>query len=1070
MSFLPKRKTQWKKVQKTDTSSSYESPQKQISELRYAINLNACAGREVIFSEHLRPYFCNEIAKLFYEAKSPCYLVKVGEAIFDASLQNKKIDLYLSARIAQQIKLGTHVGDEASLVNIEFLPLFKVPVLQKVSIYVSNCCINLKDSYIVNKMLYNKLVNDQDVISTVYNDFRVQLSEEPGVIQGMTQLKFYSLSNFYYFFVEISQEVFDENRYVKQLNLELYIKYFKKLISRICDSHIYHEVKIVVYGRMFYPQFLNLEETQLNCIKGGVDFNSFQINWRGEVFKDYYDFLDICLPMEKEKAVILFKKVLFNFIRKLRWRLSCSEFYNLYSFRDETVNQFEGKLAPSASTNFLEALNLFLASGEIEKIKYNSNMCGIKCVVFSCGDCVYNVERYFIDLFQYIVSEEDIKIYFYAFKNQARLSSVLVRYRTYKYIQVERQDAKKSEETYNEESKADARCPQLADLNRLNISIDSFFINIQNGKEGILRKCVKHSYSKTFNQILGQSIYFDRVKDVCLRESDLHFIQQNYKGIINYKNQTNLLHLDNETIKGMYPQFGEVLTTVFKTCGHDRHYVPFDIAANFQEEEKDSKYMFLHEISFIDLFGQSKPSMGSFNLWNESNTPVLTHSKSPTPKTSTENLVRTSLHDSFFNYAKPGQLREANLLSYLKGRKNDSKVPVRGFNDSPVRPFKLKNYKKPLNDYELRLGGQGNQYTLYNLRNDSNFLDTLISNVLCKGYQLMYYNERHVMSKKETSHVISQRTSNYPKTLYTTPQKISIFGDSFVLPYSSIYRFVYHYELLQSQEKGFLHRKVEFSQLETFPWQTIENMYYSDEYTFSDMEKIHQHFWQTRYIVYYKDFDAGNKDVVEKAGQELSCFIDALNASLPLLTSVPKNRIDLSVRDRRWNYIVVESEKLMSNKMFRDEVYLVYDTHVELRNYFKFTIATMFATPIILQQLLLIIKKEVNRFNLNIKKRARKKNNLVNIVNDSVVFELAALNEKQQLDDLRAAFLGCNRLFYPYKQDEGSFSVFDNNAFLFIYITKAKATVTYNCDVKTYDENDFELVWTALKKLIAPYK
>ena len=1070
MSFLTKRKTQWKKIQKVDAPVSYESPQRRISELKYSVNINANCGREVVFSEHLKPYLYNEIAKLYSEDKRVCYIVRVADVVFDNSLQTKNIDVYISARIAQQILLNTANTDNTSTVSIELLPLFKVPVLKKVSLYVSNCCINLKDSYILNKMLYNKLVNDQDVISTIYNDFKVELSEESGVIQGTTQLKIFSLSNFYYFFIEVSQEVFEENNYVKQLNLELYTKYFKKLVNKICGSHIYQEVKIIVYSRMFYPQFKSLEETQLNCIQQGYDFNSFQINSKGEVFKDYYDFLDICLPVEKGKVVESFKRVIFNFIRKLRWKIDCSEYYNLYSLKEETHNQFEGKLAVSSNSNFLEALNLFLSSSEIEKIKNNFNMCGIKCIIFSCGDCIYNVERYFVDLFQYTMSEEDINIYFYAFKNQARLNSVLVRYRNYTNIQVEREDIKKADDIFDKSLDIGHKESELEDINRLTMSTDSFVLNIMNAKEGILRKCIRHSHNKFYDQTINRRTCKEGNKDMCIRETDLCYIEQNYKGIINYKNNTNLLYLDNDRIIELYPQFAGILRKVFEDCGHGKHYLPFDMNKQLLEDDDNSQFLFLHEIMFLDTLSHCKPNLASFNLWSDGDSEASSPFTPPVLKSSSEIFFRRSLHENTPIYPRIFPSIKTDIFSYLKNKKNDIKGHLKNFNDAPVKPFKLKNYKKPLNDYELRLGGQGNQYTLYNLRNDSNFLDTLISNVLSKGYQLMYSNERHVMSKKETSHVISQRTSNYPKTVYTTPQKITIFNDSFVLAFSSIYKFIYHYDLLHTQEKSFLHRKIEFSQLETFPWQTIENMYYSDEYLFSDLQKIHQYFWQTRYIVYYKDFDINNKQVVDKAHQELASLIEALNAVLPTLTSVTKNKIDLTQRDRKTNYVVIESEKLMNNKMFRDEIYLIYNPATELRNYFTFKISTMFGTPIILQQLLLIIKKEINRFNLHIKKRASKKNKFINNINDTVIFELRRLTDDSHVQELKGAFLSCDRMFYPYKETGSSFSVFDKNVFLFIYINKREAAVYYNSDLKTYDENDFDVVWSTFKSLIEPYR
>jgi DEP domain-containing protein 5 len=95
-------------------------------------------------------------------------------------------------------------------------------------------------------------------VRSLYNKENQEINT--GVVKiAYTKFAFFSKSSQVYILIEVSEDMykFDEHGF---LNYEKCIQFLKSYFERCIKSSSSHEVTMVVYSRLYYPQVTNKEE------------------------------------------------------------------------------------------------------------------------------------------------------------------------------------------------------------------------------------------------------------------------------------------------------------------------------------------------------------------------------------------------------------------------------------------------------------------------------------------------------------------------------------------------------------------------------------------------------------------------------------------------------------------------------------------------------------------------------------------------------------------------------------------------------------------------------------------
>lgn len=190
-------------------------------------------------------------------------------------------------------------------------------MLSQITLTFRNLNLSLKDCYVIKKQLNGKLVNQIDSLKTSYGTFKVKMAQSEGRINEQTKVFFRSQSCTYYFFIEISLETYDQNINCQKLNFELYTEKFREIVELLNKRQMYCDIRVICYSRIFYNSFTSLEEILLHCLKHNLNYKGFQMNQKGEIFKEFYEYIDLNIPDETKKLTKEFQKLLHRFMQEI---------------------------------------------------------------------------------------------------------------------------------------------------------------------------------------------------------------------------------------------------------------------------------------------------------------------------------------------------------------------------------------------------------------------------------------------------------------------------------------------------------------------------------------------------------------------------------------------------------------------------------------------------------------------------------------------------------------------------------------------------------------------------------
>lgn len=182
-----------------------------------------------------------------------------------------------------------------------------------------------------------------------------------------------------------------------------------------------HEVTIILYGRLYYPQYKDIKQVHKDLYFKNEAISSktldriqhcFQVNKEKDIFQDVYFKCGVFEPSKNNLEGILMKvKRLLNYFPSLvRWKInninvkSLSRAYpiegfsknsNMLNDSDTLDEQFikaknllEWELSFSANSNFLEAINLAIKPHHIDQ---STKHLGSQVIIVSAGTGVYKV-------------------------------------------------------------------------------------------------------------------------------------------------------------------------------------------------------------------------------------------------------------------------------------------------------------------------------------------------------------------------------------------------------------------------------------------------------------------------------------------------------------------------------------------------------------------------------------------------------------------------------------------------------------------------------------------------------
>lgn len=182
-----------------------------------------------------------------------------------------------------------------------------------------------------------------------------------------------------------------------------WVSFLRSLFERMNMSFTSHEVKLVLYGRLYYPQFRNPKELYAHIKYQNPNLASeikeeyykwFHVNQDGDVFQDIYIKIGFIEPSKNNWDNIIMKlKRMFNYfpsliswtydnakIRKLTKYFTYEDYHNssvkLLNKKSEEEQFMSGnymldwELSGSWNSSILEAINLSIGTAHIDQSKW----------------------------------------------------------------------------------------------------------------------------------------------------------------------------------------------------------------------------------------------------------------------------------------------------------------------------------------------------------------------------------------------------------------------------------------------------------------------------------------------------------------------------------------------------------------------------------------------------------------------------------------------------------------------------------------------------------------------------
>lgn len=385
---------------------------------------------EIFLHDKFKTVPMNSFLKIYHKEEQKCHIFALSSKNFESVTPIIVSDILISQKLASKLGFSQVSKNEEKTVSIRVVKENEIPKIDHTKLFFNSINLTFEDLNNIKNQLRGRILNNNDHTIVRKVEFLCSLSTDFGIVTDKSNIEFLSTSSYFIFFVEVSREVFELTKKGTKLNIQKYFRKFESILTHISILQTVQEIRVVVFCRMFYPQFLNLEDAIIKTyskINNGI---VFQVDCFGRVYIDFYDYRDITLPSEFEKVQEEFKDLLLTFILRCRWTENDSP--NVFKSFAQDQKQPEshevfGHLSESKNGNLLNAINLFANKTEVERISLNRSVRGIKIIIFSCNN-VFSTEEDLVDQFLALLRENFVFSYFYCFMKQTFSENILLRY------------------------------------------------------------------------------------------------------------------------------------------------------------------------------------------------------------------------------------------------------------------------------------------------------------------------------------------------------------------------------------------------------------------------------------------------------------------------------------------------------------------------------------------------------------------------------------------------------------------------------------------------------------------
>ncbi|KAL4491309.1 hypothetical protein ABPG72_021695 [Tetrahymena utriculariae] len=313
--------------------------------------------------------------------KEKKFIVEISQKSFKS--QNTGFEISIQRRLANlfQIQLQNHKFEDTikqiSQQEIETYALSFVEVSFKDQ-FISRRDLRNIDQYLDNMVVYtNKIINYNGMRLLCMNMMKDNKIVYSGFITSQTKKIYRSQSSRYSVLIEINKEIFEFDGY-GEIYWEKVYKFLRVFFSRCQYFNANHNLDIILYGRLFYPQFSSLEQAykelidlkpkDSGVINGFQDSQTcFQMNNERQVFQDVYRKTVLKLGQKNiEKNLSQIWHAFNEFLCVINWKK------NVNPITTKIIQSYNQYLSNSDIHQSNSSPNLLIENNEIKSQKINT--------------------------------------------------------------------------------------------------------------------------------------------------------------------------------------------------------------------------------------------------------------------------------------------------------------------------------------------------------------------------------------------------------------------------------------------------------------------------------------------------------------------------------------------------------------------------------------------------------------------------------------------------------------------------------------------------------------------------
>ncbi|KAL4445479.1 hypothetical protein ABPG74_004553 [Tetrahymena malaccensis] len=313
--------------------------------------------------------------------KEKKFILEVSQKSFKS--QNTGFEISIQRRLTNlfQIQLQNHKFEDTikqiSQQEIETYALSFVEVSFKDQ-FISRRDLRNIDQHLDNMVVYtNKIINYNGMRLLCMNMMKNDKIVYSGFITSQTKKIYRSQSSRYSVLIEINKEIFEFDGY-GEIYWEKVYKFLRVFFSRCLYFNTNHNLDIIFYGRLFYPQFNSLEQAykelldlkakDSGVIQGFQDSQScFQMNNERQVFQDVYRKTVLKLGQKNiEKNLSQIWHAFNEFLCVINWKK------NVNPITTKIIQSYNQYLSNSDIHQSNSSPNLLNPNSEIKSLKINT--------------------------------------------------------------------------------------------------------------------------------------------------------------------------------------------------------------------------------------------------------------------------------------------------------------------------------------------------------------------------------------------------------------------------------------------------------------------------------------------------------------------------------------------------------------------------------------------------------------------------------------------------------------------------------------------------------------------------